>query len=269
MKTLKEHTVDMPFMIAIAKEAGQLQMRYFQKLKQQQIKKKSYKDYVTIVDQLSEQLIIKRIRSQYPNHEILAEESGGKQLRHTRGPIWVIDPLDGTTNFIHGIPIFSVSIAFFNKGKVFSGVVYDPARNEAFYAQRQKGAYLNGKRIHVSRCNNVESALLATGIPFRKIDILEPYIRIFRKLCMAASGIRRCGSAALDLVYTASGRYDGFWEFGLNVWDIAAGSIIVKEAGGKISDFDAKQQHLLSGNIICGNPVIYKKLLQCIRDARV
>ncbi|MBI1882691.1 MAG: inositol monophosphatase [Chlamydiae bacterium] len=250
----------LPFLENIALAAGRFLIQRLSKLKKTHIFPKEKNDYVTEVDQLSEQMIIRKIKEKYPGHEILAEESGHSGKIDSEKPLWIIDPLDGTTNFIHGLPIFAVSIALQVKGQIVLGVVYDPNRNELFSAAYQKGAFLNRKKIRVPGMKKLPETLLATGFPFRSKKNLEAYLKIFRSLCPKVSGIRRGGSAALDLAYVACGRFDGFWEFDLKPWDIAAGWLIIEEAGGCVSDFRGQGFSLGFQNVAAGNPFIYQML---------
>jgi len=219
---------------------------------------KGHNDYVTEVDRASEQAIIETILSRHPEHTILAEESG---LRDSGGGVrWIIDPLDGTTNYIHGFPVYSVSIAAEVDGKIAAGVVLDPTRDELFTAVRGKGATLNGEPIRVTTTTDLAPALILTGFPFKASQYLEDFITVFRELLPAASGLRRCGSAAIDLSYVACGRADGFWEFGLSPWDIAAGSLIVEEAGGLVTDVELGCRHIETGNVLASNARIHEEL---------
>ncbi len=225
------------------------------------IKHKSNNDYVTEVDGAAEQAIIETLQEAYPNHAILAEESGSQGESEYQ---WIIDPLDGTTNFLHGFQQYSVSIALLQKGVLTHAVVYDPARNDLFTASRGKGAYLNDRRIRVSKRINFKDALIGTGFPYKDFTHLDAYMGMLRDMLQKTSGVRRPGSAALDLAYTAAGRLDGFWEIGLNPWDIAAGCLLVQEAGGLVGDFQGNETYLQSGNIVAGNPKIFAQLLQVI-----
>ena len=253
------------FLEDIARSSGRILMKHLFKLTKGQIRFKGQNDYVTVVDQLSEKMIIKKILSRFPDHQIMAEETAHTGQWDPNKPLWIIDPLDGTTNFIHQLPIFCVSIAFQIRRKIVLGVVFDPNRNELFSAVRGRGAYLNGGKINVSQTKNIKLSLLATGFPFRYHEILEPYIRIFRALCQNSKGIRRVGSAALDLCYVACGRFDGFWEFNLLPWDMAAGSLIVREARGLISNFQGNSLELKRQNILAGNRSIYKQLKEVVK----
>ncbi|MEN8207588.1 MAG: inositol monophosphatase family protein, partial [Pseudomonadota bacterium] len=223
---------------------------------------KDRNDFVTEVDQKAEQEIIYTLRKAFPDHGILAEESG---LREGDDYQWIIDPLDGTTNFLHGFPQFAVSIALRHKGRLEHGVVYDPLRQELFTATRGAGAMLNDRRIRVTKRNSLDGALLGTGFPFKAQQHLETYLDMFRALFPNTAGIRRPGSAALDLAYVAAGRLDGFWEIGLNIWDMAAGVLLIQEAGGLSGDFLGGHEHLESGNLVAGNPKVFTDILKTIR----
>lgn len=216
------------------------------------------------MDQLAEREIINTIHKAYPDHGILAEESG-KSAHENSKYVWIIDPLDGTTNYLHGFPFYAVSIAVQHKNRIEHGVVYDPIRQELFTASRGDGAQLNNQRIRVSKRQNLEGALLGTGFPFKDIEKLPIYLKSFQALTSQASGIRRAGAAALDLAYVAAGRLDGFWELGLSPWDMAAGALIISEAGGLISDFNGAENYLENGNVVTGNPKVFKQLLQVIQ----
>lgn len=255
------------FLEETARSAGRILMRHLSKLKKGQIQFKGANDYVTEVDRLSEKMIIRKILKSFPGHEILAEESGHTGPRTPDNPLWVIDPLDGTTNFIHEFPIFCVSIALQVQGETILAVIFDPTRDELFSASRGQGAYLNHKKIKVSPTKNLKDSLLSTGFPFLCHEVLEDYIQLFRVFCKNSRGIRRAGSAALDLCYLASGRFDGFWEFGLHPWDIAAGSLIVEEAGGLITNFEGKPLELKAQNILAGNKFIHKQLREQVQFA--
>lgn len=255
------------FLEELARASGQLIMKHYTKLNRGQIHIKGHHDYVTEVDRLSEKLIIEKIVRRYPEHQIMAEETAHTIKYDAEKPLWVIDPLDGTTNFIHQLPIFGVSIALYLRGKARLGVVYDPNRNELFSAVRGRGAFLNGRKIKVSPTKLPKETLLATGFPFRSHEALEDYIKIFRLLCQASRGIRRGGSAALDLCYVACGRFDGFWEFGLQPWDMAAGCLMIEEAGGKATDFSGKSIPLIQGNVLAGNKSVYRHMKLKMNEA--
>ncbi len=247
--------------IRAARNAGDLIIRSSDNLDRLTIRKKSSNDFVSEIDRMAEQEIIRVIKAAYPDHGILAEESGFQQGNDY---IWVIDPLDGTTNFLHGYPQFAVSIAVKNKGKIELGVIYDPLRDELFTAEKGGGATLNNRRIRVTRQTNLNEALIGTGFPFKYPQHLDAYLEMFKALTLNTAGIRRAGSAALDLAYLAAGRLDGFWEIGLKEWDMAAGILIVKEAGGVVSDFEFNDNYLASGHVICGNPKMHQSIYQMI-----
>ncbi|HEY6896663.1 MAG TPA: inositol monophosphatase family protein, partial [Rhodocyclaceae bacterium] len=226
-----------------------------------QVSVKRQSDFVTEVDRAAEASIIDTIREAYPHHAILAEESGESGESDYQ---WIIDPLDGTTNFIHGFPQYAVSIAMAHKGVLSHAVVYDPTRNELFTASKGAGAFLNDKRIRVSRRQKLEEALIGTGFPYRSFDQIDTYLAIFRDLTQKTSGLRRPGAASLDLSYVACGRLDGFWEFGLSPWDMAAGALLITEAGGLISDLSGEPNYMNTGNVIAGTPKVFSPLLQAI-----
>ncbi|WP_395479514.1 inositol-phosphate phosphatase [Pseudomonas aeruginosa] len=251
-----------------ARSAGELIFRSIERLDVISVNEKDAKDYVTEVDRAAEQTIVAALRKAYPTHTIMGEEGGfiegsGEGADY----LWVIDPLDGTTNFIHGVPHFAVSIACKYKGRLEHAVVLDPVRQEEFTASRGRGAALNGRRLRVSGRKSLEGALLGTGFPFRdnQIDNLDNYLNMFRSLVGQTAGIRRAGAASLDLAYVAAGRYDAFWEFGLSEWDMAAGALLVQEAGGLVSDFTGSHEFLEKGHIVAGNTKCFKALLTTIQ----
>ena len=248
--------------IRAARSAGNVIIRNLGRLDSLAIHSKDRNDFVTEVDQNAEQEIISILRRAFPDHSILAEESG---LREGNEYQWIIDPLDGTTNFLHGFPQFAVSIALKHKGRLEHAVVYDPTRQELFTASRGGGAQLNDHRLRVTKRKGLEGALLGTGFPFKQQEHLETYLETFKALFPTTAGIRRPGSAALDLAYVAAGRLDGFWEIGLNAWDMAAGALLVQEAGGLISDFSGDDNYLETGNVVAGSPKVFKAMLQTIR----
>lgn len=245
--------------VQAARQAGKMITRSLDHLDSLEIGKKSRNDYVTQVDKLAEEEIINTIRKAYPNHGILAEESGSSPGQEDF--VWIIDPLDGTTNFIHGFPQFAVSIALLHKNKLEIAVIEDPLRQEVFTASRGHGAQLNNRKIRVSLCEHLSNALIGTGFPFKKLDRLPKYLQTFEKLIPQTAGIRRAGAAALDLAYVAAGRLDGFWEMNLSPWDMAAGALLIMEAGGLVSDFEGQNKYLLNGDLVAGNSKIYKALL--------
>lgn len=248
--------------IIAAKEAGEFIINELENVGQLKIEEKGRNDYVSEIDKIAEQIIIKAIRKYYPDHNILAEESG----KHTTTSSfeWIIDPLDGTTNFLHQLPHFSISIAVKEKGKLMHGVIFDPSKNELFSASRGNGAKLNNYKIRVSGQKKLQNSLLATGFPYHDFDYVDAYLSSFKEFMLQTSGLRRAGSAALDLAYVACGRVDGFWEFNLKPWDIAAGALIVTEAGGIVTDFTGDDNFLKSGNIIAANPKMLQNMAKVI-----
>ena len=246
--------------IKAARQAGELMMRAQDRLKDIKVTEKAENDYVTEVDQHAEAVVIETLRKAYPDHGILAEESG-----HDAGDdfCWVIDPIDGTRNFMHGLPHFCVSIGLQHKGKTELGVIYDPVRQELFVAERGSGAHVNNKRMRVSAHQQIDKSLLATGFPFRHNEKdKQRYFELFNRMLPVCGDFRRAGSAALDLAYVAAGRLDGFFELSLKPWDVTAGALMVKEAGGLLGAFDGSENFLQDGSIIAANPKIFKALLQ-------
>jgi myo-inositol-1(or 4)-monophosphatase len=244
--------------VRAARRAGELMIRQLNRLESLEITEKNRNEYVTEVDRIAEDAIIEVIYDHYPDHSILAEESGQRGSNEFQ---WIIDPLDGTTNFIHGFPVFAVSIAVTHNGQLEHGVVYDPLRQEIFTASRGQGAQVDGRKIRVSKRPSMQHSLIATGFPYRgNKEHLDDYLKMLKSVISVSAGIRRPGSAALDLCYVAAGRVDGFWELGLNIWDIAAGALMIKEAGGRISDFHGTDGYLQSGDVVAGSPKIYAGL---------
>lgn len=226
------------------------------------VTEKKQNDFVTEVDRAAELAIIEVLKTAYPDHAILAEESGASADLHDENEnVWIIDPLDGTTNFIHGFPQYCVSIALQQRGQITQAVVYDPTRNDLFTASKGAGAYLNEKRIRVTRRDKMADALIGTGFPFRETDKLDEYMQMFKIMTERCAGLRRPGAAALDLAYVAAGRLDGFFEKGLQPWDAAAGALLVSEAGGIIGDFSGESDFLYKGNIIAGTPKIFAQMV--------
>lgn len=249
--------------IKAARRAGTMIVRAIPDVDRLQIETKSRHDFVTEVDRRAEELILDTVRGAYPDHAVLAEESGAAAGNEWE---WVIDPLDGTTNFLHGFPQFAISIGLRRRGRLEQAVVFDPLRDELFTATRGEGAQLNDRRIRVSRVADLDGALLGTGFPFRHTDSIAQWISLFERVAKNTSGIRRAGSAALDLAYVACGRLDGFWETGLKPWDMAAGSLLVREAGGLASDLFTDGDPLDSGDILAGNPRVYSLMRAAFSD---
>jgi len=251
--------------VRAARRAGAIINRAARDVDVLPVTRKRHNDFVTEVDKSAEQAIIDILHRAYPDHAILAEESGA--TAGTAGEseyTWIIDPLDGTTNFIHGFPQYAVSIGVRHKGVLAHGVIYDPTKNELFTASRGRGAFLDERRIRVSKRLQLEEALIGTGFPFRDLQSLDEYLAMFREFTIRTAGIRRAGAAALDIAYVAAGRLDGFWEMGLSPWDMAAGALMVQEAGGLVGDFRGDSGYLESGRIVCGNPKIFSQMLQVI-----
>jgi myo-inositol-1(or 4)-monophosphatase len=247
--------------VKAARRAGNIINRAAQNLDILTITQKTANEFVSEVDREAEQAIIKILLGAYPNHSILAEESGAAGASEYQ---WIIDPLDGTTNFLHGFPQYGVSIGLMHKGVLTQAVVYDPTRNDLFTASRGCGAYLNDRRIRVSKRRQLDQSLIGTGFPFREFTLADDYLRIFRDMIRNTAGLRRAGSAALDLSYVAASRLDGFWEFGLKPWDMAAGVLLITEAGGLVSDPEGNDTYMESGNLVCGNPKIFTELLRVV-----
>ena len=245
-----------------ARSAGRILMRYLERTDRIAVTSKSRNDFVSEVDRGAEQAIIQELRSRYPDHAILAEESGEHRGNEFQ---WVIDPLDGTTNYLHGFPQFSVSIALKYRNRLEQAVVYDPLREEMFTASRGQGAQLNDRRLRVAGRTSLEGALIGTGFPFRDHRHLDAYLSMFKAMIQDTAGIRRPGSAALDFAYVAAGRLDGFWELGLAQWDFAAGALLVSEAGGKVTDLAGGDRYLNTGNLIAGNLKVHQAMLTKIR----
>lgn len=250
--------------IKAARSAGAIINRASLDLDLLKITTKGPNDFVSEVDRAAEQAIIETLLAAYPGHGILAEESGRTHGARDSEFIWIIDPLDGTTNFLHGFPVYAVSIALAHRGQVQQAVVYDPARNDLFYASKGRGAYLNDKRLRASKRTRLSDALIGTGFPFRKGDNFKRYVQMFEEVMQHCAGLRRPGAAALDLCYVAAGWYDGFFETGLNPWDIAAGSLMITEAGGLIGNFTGEADYLYQREVVAGNPKVYAQLVQIL-----
>lgn len=249
--------------IRAARSAGDVIIRHIDRLDEITVNKKGHNDFVSEIDLKAEESIIKHINKAYPDHAILAEERGEVGKGDYQ---WIIDPLDGTTNFLHGLPQFSISIALKIRDKLEVGVVYDPLQQELFTAVRGNGAKLNDRRIRVSKQQDLQHALLGTGFPYREGQSVDEYLRILKPLMAQSAGMRRMGSAALDLAYVAAGRFEGFWENNLKIWDIAAGVLLIQESGGLVGEPNGKSDYLNSGNIVCGNPKIYAQMLKIIES---
>jgi myo-inositol-1(or 4)-monophosphatase len=247
--------------IKAARKAGSVMLRRLDRLGSLSVSLKGRNDYVTDVDRQAEEEIVAILRKAYPDHGILAEEGG---VRGGDEHVWIIDPLDGTTNYLHGFPQFAVSIAMQARDRIELGVVYDPLREELFTAYRGSGAFLNDRRIRVSQMKGLDGALLGTGFPFRRQEHLDAYLATFKALHADTAGIRRAGAASLDLAYVAAGRLDGFWEIGLSIWDMAAGALLIQEAGGLVGDFSGGGEYLRTGNIIAGTPKVFAAIVQTI-----
>ena len=252
-----------------ARKAGEIIERAVENLDQLEVETKSPNDFVTEVDKAAESEIMYHLQKAYPDHAFICEESGEAGDQSEAEYKWVIDPLDGTTNFIHGIPHFAVSIACLKNGRLEHAVIYDPIRREEFTATRGNGAQVNGRRLRVKKSYNKENALFATGVPFgqRDEEQMDAFLEVMKSLALGSAGIRRCGAASLDLAYVAAGRYDAFWEMGLQPWDMAAGALLVLEAGGLVSDYEGGNNYLTTGNIVCGSPKAFKATLQTVKPA--
>jgi myo-inositol-1(or 4)-monophosphatase len=227
------------------------------------VRSKRVNDFVTQVDQAAEEAIIEIVRKAHPDHGFLAEESG--RAAGAAEYVWIIDPLDGTTNFIHGFPQYCVSIAVEHRGALAQGVVYDPVKNELFTASKGRGAFLNDRRIRVSKCTRLKESLVGTGFPFKELSRLDLYTGQLRNLIQGSAGVRRAGAAALDLAYVACGRLDAFWEMGLSPWDMAAGALLIQEAGGLVGDFSGEARYMQSGDISAATPKVFPQLLEALR----
>jgi myo-inositol-1(or 4)-monophosphatase len=250
------------FAIETAREAGQILLeRFGRKIT---ITKKGDINLVTEADLASEKLIIERIRSHYPKHAILAEESGASALNGESEWKWIIDPLDGTTNYAHGYPCFCVTVALEHKGEIIVGVTFDPTRDELFAAEKGNGATLNGRQIRVSATESLSDALLVTGFPYDARE-RENFARHFTDFTYKSRGIRRDGSAAIDMAYVACGRFDGFWEEGLHAWDVAAGVLLIEEAGGRVSYYDDSKFSIYKPPICANNKLIHAEMLEVLK----
>ncbi len=247
--------------IRAARTAGDSIVREMDRTRDISIETKGKNDFVTEVDKNAEGIIISVIKNAYPEHAFLAEESGQEGQNDC---LWIIDPLDGTTNFLHGFPHFSVSIALQNKGVLEQAVIYDPLKQELFTASKGKGAQLNNRKIRVSIKKTLDGALLGTGFPYNNESVMQQFIESYKNLFPNVAGIRRAGVASLDLAYVACGRLDGFWEFNLRPWDIAAGALIIQEAGGINAELTGGADYMKTGNIISANPKMIKAMLKVL-----
>ncbi len=250
--------------IKAARLAGSIINRAALDLEIIKVGSKGPNDFVSEVDRAAEQAIIGTLLEAYPGHGILAEESGREHGARHSDYVWIIDPLDGTTNFLHGFPVYAVSIALAYRGVVQQAVVYDPTRNDLYFASKGRGAFLNDRRLRVSKRLRIADALIGTGFPFRKGDNFKRYVKMFEEVMQSCAGLRRPGAAALDLCYVAAGCYDGFFETGLSPWDIAAGSLMITEAGGLIGNFTGESDYLYQREVVAGNPKVYGQLVQIL-----
>ena len=249
--------------VKAARTAGAFILENLGKISNDDIDIKQTSDFVTYVDKESEELIINTIQNVFPGHHFLAEESIKDNAGHEYR--WIIDPLDGTTNFIHSYPAFCVSIALEHNNEIILGVIFDPQKNELFTAEKGKGAFLNDHPIKISTITDMSSCLVTTGFPFKLKEMMDPYLKLFKNILFRVSDIRRAGSAALDLAHLACGRCEAFFEIGLSPWDIAAGVIMIKEAGGIVTDFGGGTDYMTTGNIVAGAPAIHPEILKEVK----
>jgi myo-inositol-1(or 4)-monophosphatase len=247
--------------VKAARRAGNIINRATRNLDIVAVKEKAANDYVSDVDREAEQAIIRTLLEAYPDHSILAEESGAAGKSEYQ---WIIDPLDGTTNFLHGFPQYAVSIALSHRGVVTQAVIYDPAHNDLFTATRGRGAYLNDQRVRVSKRIQLKASLIGTGFPFKQFEHIDAYFAMLRDMMKHTASVRRAGAAALDLAYVAAGRLDGFWELGLSPWDMAAGALMITESGGLVGDLEGNDSYMTSGNIVAGTPKVFVEVLKLI-----
>ncbi len=254
--------------VRAARAAGRITMRFFERVGGIKVTAKSQNDFVSEVDRAAETTIIEHLRGKYPDHAILAEESGAHAGDRRAGGDefeWLIDPLDGTTNYLHGFPQWSISIGLRRRGRMELAVVYDPLHEELFTAERGSGTLLNDRRLRVTQRRGMEGALIGTGIPFKDPVKLKVYLPMLEAMIAGTAGVRRPGSAALDFAFVAAGRLDGFWELGLMPWDFAAGSLLVTEAGGMVTDLTGGERHFETCNIVAGGPKVHRAMLQRLR----
>ncbi len=261
---LKSATINV--MEAAARKAARGLIRDFGEVEQLQVSRKGPADFVSEADRRAERILRAELSRARPSFGLLMEESGATPGSDEER-LWIVDPLDGTTNFLHGIPHFAISIGLEERGEITAGVIYEPLRDELYWAEKGVGAYLNRRRIRVSSRARIEDAVLATGIPFGARPGKEDFLAVIRPMMELTAGVRRFGSAALDLAYVAAGRYEGFWEFGLAPWDVAAGIVIVREAGGLVCDIDGGGDMLRGGSIIAANDLLHTPMQKLIRDA--
>ena len=262
--TLKTPIINI--MTKAAYKAGNILIKDFREVENLQVSKKGIGDFVTSADLSSEKAIIKILQKGYPKIEIMSEETNSETNLNKHEKIWIIDPLDGTLNFLHGLPHFAISMALMVNEEIISGIIYDPIKDELFWAEKGIGAFLNGKRIRVSARSQLKDSLVSTGIPWKGMESSHKnYLKILENIMKSSSGIRRYGAAALDLAYVAAGRYDAFWEFNLKTWDIAAGALIVKEAGGYVGNINKNENYLYTGNIYaCNNNLVDELTIKLI-----
>ncbi len=254
--------------VKAARRAGNIINRGARDLDLLTVTSKGPKDFVSEVDRAAEAAIVETVLASYPDHGILAEEGTNAGKNEQAAYVWIIDPLDGTTNFLHGFPQYCVSIALAHKNVVQQAVIFDPVRNDLFTATRGRGAYLNDRRIRVSRRAHLRDCLIGTGFPFRDGRYLDTYLLMMKEMITRTAGLRRPGAAALDLAYVAAGYCDGFWEMGLNPWDVAAGSLLILEAGGLIGDLAGDGDYLFSGQVIAANPKIFAQMVKTLAPFR-
>jgi myo-inositol-1(or 4)-monophosphatase len=254
--------------IKAARRAGNVITRGARDLDLLTVTTKGPKDFVSEVDRAAEAAIVDTLHATYPDHGIFAEEGTGRGRNPDAEYVWIIDPLDGTTNFLHGFPQYCVSIALAHKGVVTQGVIYDPVRNDLFTATRGRGAFLNDRRMRVSRRAHLRDCLIGTGFPYRDGSTIDTYLQMMKTMIGETAGLRRPGAAALDLAYVAAGFYDGFFEVGLNAWDVAAGSLLVLEAGGLIGDLAGEGDYLYGGQVIAATPKVFAQMVQVLGPYR-
>lgn len=254
-------------MVKSAMKAARQLLHDFNEVEQLQVSKKGPADFVSTADTAAENTITSELRRARPDYGFLLEEGNAVESKDPQGRRWIIDPLDGTTNFLHGIPHFAISIALEEAGEIVSGVIYEPTRDEMFWAEKGKGAYLNDRRLRVSARRNMEDSVFATGIPTLRGKDHDTYLKHLEAVMTRCSSVRRFGAAALDLAYVAAGRYDGYWERGLSAWDVAAGMLLVKEAGGYCTDYKNRDKCIETGEVVAANDAVHGKLIKTLRDA--